>query len=395
MCNCTFVKLCSWYHSLSTQTLPIWSCGMTDLFHTRKVECTRAFETQCRCQTVRVFFLGLHHLSAHCRSIFIGQRFTGDGEGAVDVVMVVDESKSMDEEHAWIAGMVNDLEMTLKSFGIGVSPLLPNLFGIIGFGRGESAHPNGYLAHTFTSHDGREMLPINDFVQVSMLLKADVDGSVEDGYQAIEHALNTIDFRTNQNIGRVMILISDEDRDNTPQGKSLSRERIRSHLMEKQMALHVIVDNTFEANGTTALGVNSTGWAFLQGDKGIVTNAPGAQLGRGYAETRRDYTELALEVNGTAWDNNLVQKGGETTQALTSAFTRFVASNTYELGANCKRCGYQSGTSNYRCLQVNCLVSMGETWKARMFKYSRQFFTCCPGHIEQKKVRFPEVEMRE
>ena len=268
--------------------------------------------------------------------------------------MVVDESRSMDNEHNWTPGMVHDLEMTLKNIGIGVCPSLPNLFGIVGFGRGLNARPYGSLAHTFTSRDGRKMLPINDLAQVTAQVQSDSTGSYEDGYQAIEHALNDIDFRTNQNVGRLMILISDEDRDNIR--RSLSRQRIKDLLMKRKMTLHVVVDNTFSAKGRTAFGVNSTEWAFLQGDNGTVIAAPGAQLGLGFANTLRQYTELALELNGTAWDINLLRRGRKTTQTMTYAFTRVVANGIHHLRAKNKVKAYESEINKYQCVQVNCLV---------------------------------------
>ena len=51
---------------------------------------------------------------------------------AADIILIVDESGSMEMEHAWITNMISELDESLKDVGVGVNPR--NRFGLVGFG---------------------------------------------------------------------------------------------------------------------------------------------------------------------------------------------------------------------------------------------------------------------
>ena len=287
-------------------------------------------------------------------STFVEQRFKENGEWAADVVLVVDESNSMEGEHRWTFGMCERLETALLRKRIGVSK--PNLFALVGYGKAEYSLPYGYLAHTFTSYDARTLVPFFEFISTLVQLHADVYGSVEDGYQAMDHALKNIPFRTTQNVARIMILISDEDRDVTPEGFLITRALMQNQLWMNHTTLHVVVDNTFTANGKEALGVDSEGHAFLQVDFEQFIAANGAEIGPGYEGTLYYYTSLALALNGTAWDINILRKGGATSEVFSKAVTSVLASETHLLGTECQQCGYEG--SYYLCRTTTCTVGL-------------------------------------
>ena len=275
------------------------------------------------------------------------------------MVLVVDESRSMAKEHAWIPTMIEALELSLLHRGIGIDPFKPNLYGLVGFARGASSPPYGYLAHTFTlkgfgGMESRDLFPYYELFRLIPELKTDPEGRTEDGYQAIDHALRNISFRTAYDVVRVVILITDEDRDVSIEGQGLSRESMRTLLLKNHVGLHVVVDNTFTVNGGTALGIDSKGSAILEAGQGNFV-VSGAELGGGYERTRHDYTDLALEVNGTAWDLNELRKSGiELT--ITRAFTELIVSQIIQSGTTCKQCGYEGNPRTYKCLSTSCQV---------------------------------------
>ena len=250
----------------------------------------------------------------------------------------MDESLSMEFEHAVIGEAMRRLENAFLALGIGSTPSAPNLYGLVGYGRAETSSLNGQLGHVFSFKDGRTMAPFSDFEQVTSQLLEDNQGSEEDGYQAIEHALENIALRNTPNVRGVLILVSDEDRDVSSEGQGITRESIQTYLKEKQFVLHVIVENSFIANGMLALGINSTRWAFVVNDNDDVVESQGVQIGPGYRGTRADYTELALDLNGTAWDINLFRHW-QYFSVLTDKFTDVVAMETYVLGSKCPDCG--------------------------------------------------------
>ena len=241
-------------------------------------------------------------------------------------------------EHDAIGAAVWGLEDAFLALGIGLTPSTPNLYGLVGYGRAETSSRNGQLGHVFSFKDGRTMAPYSDFEQVRSQLLEDNQGSEEDGYQAIEHALENIELRNTPNVRRVLILVSDEDRDVSSEGQGITRESIQTYLNEKQFVLHVIVENSFIANGMLALGINSTRWAYVVNDNGDVVESQGAQIGPGYGGTRIDYTELALDLNGTAWDIGLFRHW-DYFFVFTGKFTNVVAMETYVLGSKCPDCG--------------------------------------------------------
>ena len=264
----------------------------------------------------------------------------------------MDESAGMAGEHAWLPAALTKLENAFLALGLGWKSSTPNLYGLVGFGRAHNSSLNGLLGHIFNFTDGTTMAPLSDFGQVASQLLADHRGKWEDGYQAIQHALKNIALRSTPNLQRIMIFVSDEDRDVTSAGQGISREFIQSLLKEKHFTLHVVVDNTFTANGMRALGINSTKWAFLENDDGEVMDVSGGQIGGGYLGTRQDYTQLALELKGTAWDINLLRR---TSSLFTDGFAKVIATETSILGMNCSHCGTANGVSMCRAAQkVHC-----------------------------------------
>ena len=231
--------------------------------------------------------------------------------------------------------MVESLEAELKFAGIGTSGSLQNLYALVGFGRsGEGARAR---THKFGS---AEFFTAAQYPFVNDQLEADLEGNVEDGYQAIKHALDTLPFRRSPSVALNIILVTDEDRDTLPEATGITRDVIKFRILQEGAVLNVVVDNSFQAlNGTAALGVDSFGTAYLAvGTSGIPTKT-NVQLGSGYSRTRRSYTELALETGGAAWDINLIRRGGQFIEAsFTAAFIRVKTAEVKQRVAVCRRC---------------------------------------------------------
>ena len=236
----------------------------------------------------------------------------------------------------WVKEMVPALQHALFKFGIGQYPSTPNLFGLVQFGKWSVK--TGHLSQILTLGDGKIMYPLSKFEGVMQLLRKDLQGIMEDGYQAIHHALKNIQLRNADNIGRMLILITNEERDEAPDAKELSRERIKSFLFENDFVLHVIVNNRFFAGGHLAFGVNSSMWAFVENYLRGINQLPGAHFGPAYYTTQRDYTELALELNGTAWDESLIHKGSLERGSFTVMFTEVVANQSNHLSKTSQQC---------------------------------------------------------
>ena len=117
-----------------------------------------------------------------------------------DVVVIVDESSSMFGEHQWLGTMIPQLETALETEG-----LTGNRFGLVGFG---SPRPN--LLGRSLPVGGANFGTATEFATASNNLL--LSGRFEDGYSAIDFALNNYTFRESAAVN--FILVTDEDRDN-------------------------------------------------------------------------------------------------------------------------------------------------------------------------------------
>ena len=226
-----------------------------------------------------------------------------NGTRAVDVVLLVDESGSMTMEHAWIPSMTKRLDESLMKLSIGVNPR--NYFGIVGFGDDcseDSAFGRivfGSLNRTFTTAEN-----ITDFTQ-----ELKTGGRTEDGYSAIREALDGYEFR---NVAKQFILITDEDRDELV--KNLTQQAIKTMLMDNEALLNVAISEEFSANKLRALGIDSGDNAFVYDPTlnslfRIIKDSGKPVEDSAHGTTSEDYTQVALQLGGAAWDLSLLRQG--------------------------------------------------------------------------------------
>jgi hypothetical protein len=142
-------------------------------------------------------------------------------------------------------------------------------------------------------------------------------GANEDGYAGINFALNNYTFRAGS--ARNMILVTDEDRDNT--NAALTFASITSALQAQSVLLNVVVNNGFRCgDNSVAFGISSGGIGYKANGAGGFTTCTGATVGAGAGTTNADYVQLALGLGGAAWDLNALRAGGLTAQSFTAAF---------------------------------------------------------------------------
>jgi len=226
-----------------------------------------------------------------------------------DVVLLVDESGSMGGEHAWIPNMINDLESGLLAAGVGSTN--PNRYALVGYG----GHAQGDAPHKHTS-GGADWFSVSGVSSLDTALQT--SGFIEDGYAAIDFFSNNYTPRPNAALN--VILITDEDRDNT--NAALTFSSIESQLTSRNALLNAVVDCGFaDGGGNTALGVDSKGNAYLaDGNGSFTSSAGGVQSGFCFGNTFQDYVQLAWNTGGAAWDLNQLRAGGSTATSFTNAF---------------------------------------------------------------------------
>lgn len=221
-----------------------------------------------------------------------------------DIVVVVDESGSMGGEHAWIGGMIANLNTNLVAAGVTDAK-----FALVGYGNGQAGGNN--LGRTLTN-----------FTDVAGFQAADnglvITGSFEDGYSGINYAFNSLSFRNGAALN--VILVTDEDRDNG--NAALTYATMLQAFTDKAALLNVVVDNGFTSPATgIELGIDSKGNAYVADGAGGYTVSAGGAVGSGSGNTETDYVALALATGGAAWDLNQLRAGGLVAQSFTAAFS--------------------------------------------------------------------------
>ena len=223
---------------------------------------------------------------------------------AVDIILLVDESGSMSMEHAWIPTMIEQLDSSLQAIGIGVSPR--NYFGIVGFG--DDCTDDLSQARVLTTSTEQPFVTADNISHFTMNLS--VGGRREDGYSAIQKAIQSYQFRDGS---KLFILITDEDRDvlNT----NLTRTNTIELLQKEAIVLNAVISEEYQfEEGFRSLGVDSKNNTFIFDPtarslfRTLINN--GSPIpDSAHGTTNADYTQLALELEGAAWDISQLRQG--------------------------------------------------------------------------------------
>lgn len=235
---------------------------------------------------------------------------------AADVIFVVDESGSMAGEHAWLGSMIADLESGLSAAGVGIGAEQNN-YALVGYG----AHGgHGVAGHTHTVGAG-DWGNANDLSTATGGLIA--SGGTEDGWEAIDYALNNYSFRNSGGADYALniILVTDEDRDNI--NNLLSYAGMLNSLTAAGGMLNSVVNcSMFSGSGSQAVGVDSNANAYTADGAGGFDKSGGGYYNANscFGTTETDFVDLAWATGGAAWDLNQLRAGGLTATSFTNAF---------------------------------------------------------------------------
>ena len=292
--------------------------------------------------------------AARCR---VGRRYIDEEEYTVsfsitdqtglspmaDILVVVDESRSMIGEHRWLRKVIPDLDTALRARGVGKEVDSPNLFGLVGYAsNGDGRKDNMGTVLMFDKTDHRMMGTADEFKKLAKNELKQV-GRYEDGYSAIMRALSAHTFR--DGAAKLVILVTDEDRDVL--NRSLTFDVVYDALASQDIVLNAVINQGFAARGRSALGIDGTSErrAYFprpttadDGTRKVTFKAKkGGESVRdsGYGTTGDDYANLALKTSGGAWDLNKLREGGKTAKAFTLAF---VAVKVKEVVTQLKQC---------------------------------------------------------
>ncbi|MEM6610236.1 MAG: VPLPA-CTERM sorting domain-containing protein [Pseudomonadota bacterium] len=230
--------------------------------------------------------------------------FAATVNSTANVVFIVDESGSMGGAQDWLQNtVIGNLDAGLDTAGV-----TNRKYGVVGFGDGSSGGDLGRLV-------GGGLANASD--TANNLGALETTGFFEDGYSAIDFALNNITYDAGAAIN--FILVTDEDRDNGD--PSLTRSSIESALTSRNILLNAVVNNQFSSDGSTnALGVDSDGNAYVADGSGSYLTDTGGVVTPTFDTTDDDYSNLALATGGAAWNLNQLSSGGTNAISFADAF---------------------------------------------------------------------------
>ena len=260
----------------------------------------------------------------------------GQTTGA-DIIIVVDQTRSMEWTRTWLPHMVGQLESNLKSRGIGTNTACRNNYAVVAFG-----YTSG--VKIVTDGEGRQLFQAEEIETVAEQLGQIPDplGFEEDGYEAMRHALRHVPYRRCPSILHSLILVTDEDRDTV--NFDITKTTIRRYIRRRGFSLNVIVNNTFSQRSATneLLGIRANTIYSLKDSK-VVTQPGNISMLQGYFKTIEHYTSLALDpqLSGSAWNINVLSKAAdnlETNEEAVELLTRVFTTEISDQSKKCRKC---------------------------------------------------------
>ncbi|MBI1249378.1 tandem-95 repeat protein [bacterium] len=231
--------------------------------------------------------------------------------GTADILFVVDESTSMEGEHAWLRQIVTQLDNTLNQRGIE-----NNRYGLIGFGSSYTEFQEESDVRFFTVGNGL----FGNAAEFQTAAEGLVThGMTEDGYDAIERALAQYPLR--ENAARHIILITDEDRD--PYDPAANFSNTLAQLIGSDIELTTVADVQVGTTEDPALGlaVSADGTLIVEDasqPEGYRYESGGQVTGG--SGSYGDYANLTTAVNGWSWDLLKLREGGAVADIFGQAF---------------------------------------------------------------------------
>ena len=258
---------------------------------------------------------------------------------AGDIVVLVDDSGTMTTEHAWIKQAALDLEETLIKGNVGVQE--PNQYSVVAFG--------GATTHV-VEVNGQKLYSAADLGKaIDTLTRL---GDLEDGYEAVEYALQELDLRSlkdPETYALNIILITDEPRARIGRRTSSTGEDILARLQKARARFNLIANIQFQRDLGDTLGVDAFGRVYFGTRKEpyfSVYNSKGFREGNVrvgdrenlWCNSYRDYGLFAMGTRGAVWDLQALRTGQASYARSFSAAVTFVKADEVIMSIHCERC---------------------------------------------------------
>ncbi|MGN6135087.1 MAG: hypothetical protein ACTHOU_11350, partial [Aureliella sp.] len=222
----------------------------------------------------------------------------------VDIVVVMDDSASMGFAQQFSGQLMQDIDAALVAAGIGTAAQGGNQFGLLTYG--------GLTTETVPAAMpvGQNNALFGTSVEYATAVnQLQAFGAIEDGYLAIETALDTYQFRPQAE--KYVLLVTNEDRDIVDGSKTY--DSVLAKLKANDVTLDSIVWADFaDKTGATALALDAQGNAYSEDGFGGYIVSPNGTVSSRFDTTVQDYVNLTHATNGISGDIFQIQVGGTT-----------------------------------------------------------------------------------
>ena len=234
------------------------------------------------------------------------------GVAALDIVVIVSAARDNLDHQRWLQIAIPNMEILLKSLGIGADVTMPNRYCLVQFG-GRAI----FSTAKFITVNSQKFSPASSFVIARRQLVR--IGSYADGYDAINFTLRNAPFRNASNVAKLVVMVTNHRRTVLNNQANLTRNIIGNLLRDTEVFFSVIVATNISVISTTlpshtpVIGLTSYHQGVITGRNWSYEFVDGkAVLQSNKGEIVRDYVVLALNVGGMAWSLDVLQQENTT-----------------------------------------------------------------------------------
>lgn len=231
------------------------------------------------------------------------------GAAAMDITLVVSSTWGNRDYQRWLQIAVPYLENRLTSLGIGSNQSTQNRYCLVRFGGRGS-----YLSTKFLLVNDQVFFQADSFVHARRQLRR--TGISADGYQALDFVLNSAPFRTQSNVSKMVLFVSNSERSVLSTHRNITRETIEALLRSNRVLFDAVVaaDMTLvsttegsDSQRTPVVGLTGDGEGVIAGEEFSFSLLNGRAVVTSNQEgIIRDYVNLTLDVGGFVWSLDLL-----------------------------------------------------------------------------------------
>lgn len=277
------------------------------------------------------------------------------GTAAVDVVLVVSITQGSRDHQRWLQIAVPFLEARLNQLGIGTNALTRNRYSLVQFGGSGSSR--------FLTVSNQVFFPATSFVHARRQLVR--QGQTADGYQAIDFAVKNAPFRTDPNVARLLVFVSNVRRSPLSTHGNLTRTIMESMLRENNILFSsvVSVNMTVDREGGSGLipvlGLIGRNEGVVAGNNYTYGTANGHVVTTSSVERIvDDYLNLTLDIGGMPWSlDSLARENVTIIRSFLGAVTMEFELRGVQTEEVCERCECEEREEEGGCEATACEVA--------------------------------------